>query len=377
LSRFIPVQTAVKYALLGNQDIQQRAKGRYLTWAKPVWEDMELSTVKVAKRELLYINKRTNTVQLPSDCLQLCTVNVIDRKGVIHPVYKNDKLHDDIISVEAEKDCACEFKCGYQLCSTIKGYEAIRVIKSDFLPNGSPISFTCIERKAIDAQGFLYEEKQFPERIYISGVWTNTVLSTVQNKLCAVEVDRNGCICDTNENIEKVCSSCFGDKDNSLPIGGNNSMPPHSNRNATDWIYHCASKMDWFSYQCGSFPKGLNHCKNIYNISELGDRLIFPHDFGFNSVLVRYYADVNLNDLQIPAIALETFIVGIKWWDCRFNDKMQNLANVYEQQYSKLKHGLFLELNKYRIMEQRMVLSPPVYVPNFIRNRDKFDGDWY
>jgi hypothetical protein len=378
MSRYIPVAEAIKVAMLGNGDILQRAKGRYLTWSKYVFEDLNLQTLKVAKRELLYINKRTNTVELPSDFYQLCSVNVMDKKGVIYPVYKNDRLHDDIVSVESMKDCACEYKCGYQLCNTIKGYEAVTTVKSDFMPNGNPISFTCTDRKEIDGQGFLYEETQYPERIYISGVWTNTILQTTQRKLCAIEVDKNGCICDTDKNIESVCNSFFGDNNNGLlPIGGTNSNPPHGNKNTNEWIYYCGSKMDWFAYQCGGFHKGLNHCNNIYNISELGDRLIFPNDFGYRSVLVRYYADVNRNDLQIPSIALDTFIAGIKWWDCRFDDKKQVLADHFEQVYSKLKWGLFLELNKYTISEQRMLLSPPVFVPSFIKNKSKFSGDWY
>lgn len=376
MSRFIPVQDAIKLLSLGGGDILQRNKGRYLTWSKHVWEDMNLQTVKVAKREVFYINKRTNTVQLPFDNLQLSSVNIIDKNGVIYPVFRNDRLHDDIVSIESDKDCACEYKCGYKLCNTIKGYEAVTTILSDFLPDGNPISFTCIERKSVDANGFLYEEKQYPERIYLSGVWVDTVLHTEQKKLCAVEVDENGCLCDTEKNIDAVCNSCCGGHNNDIPVGGTSLHPPKKGDDT--WIYYCNTKLDWFGVQCGNYPRGLNNCNNnIYNISELGDRLIFPHDFGFDKVLVRYYADINLNDLQIPRIALDTFLIGVKWWDARFDDKKQQLAAVYLQQYSRLKFGLTMELNKYRIAELRTIVTPPIYVPSFIPNRTHFLGEYY
>lgn len=378
MSKFIPIQDAIKLLSLGNEDYLQRSKGRYLTWAKHVWQDMNLQTVKVAKREIFYINKRTNTVQLPCDNLQLSSVNVIDRHGVIYPVYRNDRLHDDIVSVESAKDCACEYKCGYQLCNTVKGYEAITSVKSDFLPNGNPISFTCVDRKAIDSNGFLYEETQYPLRTYLSGVWVDTVLHTEQKKLCNIDLDDNGCICDTEKNVNAICSTCcgHGESNDGISVGGNAMCPPSPQDDT--WIYYCNTKIDWFGVQCGNYPRGLNNCNNnIYNISELGDRLIFPHNFGFDKVLIRYYADVNLNDLQIPLIALDTFLIGLKWWDARFNDKKQQLADHYQQQYSRLKFGLTMELNKYRIAELRMIVTPPTYIPSFIPNRATFEGEYY
>lgn len=368
MSRFIPLTEVLRIAMLGNDDLLQRSKGRLRMWAKYVWQDMELTTVKVAKREFFKINKRTNTITLPCDFLELSSVNVVDRCGTIYPIFRNELnvKHLDIPQVEAYKNCACEFKCAHELCNTIKNYVAVTTTKTDEMPDGSPVSFTCIDRKAVNAEGFFIEELQYPLHVYEDGVWTDTVLHTETNKLCRVECDENGCPCDSEANIDAVCNACgINSGQSDIPFGGNANCGPTPS--TQEWIYWCSTKLDWFSVQCGCFPSGFRHgCNNVYNISEDGNRLIFPHNFGFDKVLIRYYSDVNVNDLEIPYIALDTFIMGLKWWDARFNDNKQNLATKYEADYTKLKWGLLSELNKYRLQEMRMILTPPVYVPSFL-----------
>jgi hypothetical protein len=379
--RFIPVKEAIDMRLLGNGDYQKRDRLRLAKWAKHVFNDMNLTTLKIARREYFQVNKRTNSITLPCPFEQFSSLNVV-YCGVEIPVYRNDNIKEsDIYEIDAAKDCTCERNCGYKLCSLIKSYVAVSETKTDQLPNGTPISFTCVSRKGVNANGFFYEELQYPQRVYEDGVWTDTVLHTEQRKLCEVEVDQNGCCCDTEQNINNVCDACgwsnsFVQGNSPIPVGGNSWCPP----NATDdtWIYWCSTKLDWFSVQCGNFPKGFRGgCNNVYNISELGDRLIFPANFGWDKVLVRWYDSASLNDLQIPIIALDTFIVGLMWWDCRFNDNKQQLAVKYESDYSKLKWGMLLELNKYRIAEQRMILNPPVNVPSYLPLQQYWGGDWY
>lgn len=366
MSRFKHINDVVDDALLGNHDTNRRAKGRMLRWAKDVYFDLNLSTVKKVKREEFKINKRTNTVKMPCDFQYLSSINVKDHKGVEWPVYRNYRLHIDIVEIGSAKDCACEHKCGYQLCNTIKGYVAIITTQSDVKPNGDPVSFTCVSRKAVDKNGFLYMETQYPKRIYTNGVWTDTVLFTEQTKLCECEVDHNGCICDTEANLNKICSACGGDGLN-IPVGGTALTPPNPNNNT--WIYHCNSKEDWLNVQCGRLPHFRDKCNDIYDISELGDTLIFPHHFGFDKVIVRYYYDVNLQDLEIPIIAVPTFIMGLKFWDVQYDDTKQQLAQLYGNEYAQRKFGLFKELNNHRIAESAEILVPKTKVPSYIDHR--------
>lgn len=375
MARFEHITDVVKSLCLRSGDLLQRNKGLYLDCANDTFNDLNTDVLRLAERvkmpirTLFSINKRTNSIDLPCNFLKLSSVNIMDNKGIMYPVFRNERLHDDIVEVSAARDCACEFNCGYKLCNTIKGYEAVQSVKSDFLPNGDPISFNCIDRKALSG-GFLYEETQNPQRVYLSGVWTNTIKGIENKKLCAVEVDHNGCVCDSEHNINAVCDSCgiSNINENKCCIGGDANNAP--SKNCDTWKYYCSSRLDWFETQCGGFPFGFHHgCNNIYNISELGDRLIFPHNFGWDKVVVRYYADIDLNDLWIPYMAKEVFMTGLQYFASTHNDKKQQQAAMYSQKYSKQKWALFLEFNKYRIEELRMIMTPPVYVPSFISNR--------
>lgn len=366
MSRFIKVDDAIKLPLLGNDDYLQRGKGRMLTWAPYVFEDMNLSVLKKAIRQEFKINKRTNTVDLPCNESELSSVSVMDHHGVIWPVYRNDKLHDDIVEIPAGKDCNCENNCGYQLCNTIKGYEAISTVKTDSMPDGTPVSFTCVDRKAIDRNGFLYQESQYPLRIFSNGVWTNTIKFTEEKKLCKLECDDKGCVCDTDANLNAVCNAC-GINPVTIPIGGTAETPPSPQD--TKWIYHCHSKLDFFAIQCGRHPFFHDQLKNIYNISELGNRLIFPHNFAFRKVIIRWYDIPNLKDIEIPFIAVDVFASGLKWFDVRWNDKMQNLEPKFSADYSKGKWGLFETMNKYTLAEIGMMLAPPRSIPSYIDHR--------
>lgn len=370
MARFMHINEVIKLPMLGDGDYLMRSKGRFLTWSKLVWQDMELSIIKTPRRQFFEINKRTNTVDMPPEFTQLCSVNIMDKYGVFYPVYKNDRLHDDMIETASAKDCACEYKCGYKLCNTIKGYEAIVSTKCDKTPEGEDIEFECVDRKAIDDNGFFYEQTQYPKRIYLSGVWTETIKYTENRKLCKVQVDANGCCCDTEENEAAICNSC-GSHDNNIPVGGTANCPPEENDKT--WIYYCNTKMDWFGVQCGGYPFGLrSECNNIYNISELGNRLIFPHNFGHDKVMVRYYVDTNLNDLQIPLIAVDTFIMGLLWFDNKYshNPKKQAAAANFGNQYARMKFGLLRELNKYRIAELGKIFTPPKYIPSYTLGSD-------
>jgi hypothetical protein len=365
MSRFIPVQEVIKLPMLGSNDLLMRSKGRYLTWAKWVWDDMNLSSMKVAERQYFQINKRTNSIDLPCDFTQLSSVNIV-HCGVFYPVYRNESIRqNDYTEVASAKDCACEYKCGYKMCNTIKGYEAVKTVLCDKNPDGSDVSFTCIERKAIDGNGFLYTQTQYPLRVYLSGVWVETILHTENTKLCKVEVDEHGCCCDTEENINNICGACgLDDSQDAIPFGGDANNPPNVKDNK--WIYYCDNKADWFSVQCGNFSRGLpRECNNVYNISELGNRLIFPHNFGFDRVMIRYYVDPNLNDMQIPRIAVDTFVNGLLWFDKKYssNAKDQALAAIFERKYALMKFGLLRELNKYRIAELAKIIAPKKYLP--------------
>lgn len=370
MPRFEPVMDVVESLCLRSGDTFMRNKGLFLDCANDVWNDMNESVLKITERVKMpvrhrfQVNKRINGIDLPCPALRVSSVNVEGPGGVLYPVYRNDSIHDDMVEIGQNTNCECEFKCSYELCNTIKGYEVIKHTEVDKNPDGSDVTFDCIDKKVLSG-GFLYEQKQYPLRQYVSGVWVDTVLHTENIKLCELEVDKNGCACDTPHNIEKVCHACGIDKNDpdKCCIGGTASIPPHPT--CDTWKYYCLSKMDWLHMQCGSFAFFRPGCNNIYNINELGTRLLFPPNFGWSTVVVRIYEDISLDNLMIPYLAKPAFMTGLQYYATKHNEKKIGLSQAFSQQYSKLKWALFLELNKYRLAEYRMMLTPPVFVPSF------------
>lgn len=382
MPRFEPVYDVIDSLLLRSGDIQRRKKGLYLSVATDVWNDLNETTLRIAKRikipvrKEFQLNKRTNSIDLPCDMNRLSSVNVVDECGRIHPVYRNLSVHDDLVEVPADKNCACENKCGYQLCNMIKGYVAVQSVKSDMLPNGTSVSFNCIDRIMTGHNGVVYKETQYPQRIYTAGVWTDTVLHTESTKLCECETDDKGCICDTSHNITLLCESCgirniesnIAPRNHTMCVGGTASCPPEPGCN--EWTYFCDNKMDWFSVQCGCETKrSCREFRNIYNIGDNGKRLVFPHDFGFEKALIRFYEDISLDDLVIPYIAKETFMSGVLYFASQHNMELVQQSEFFGNKYSRQKWGLFLELNKMRIAEQANILAPAAHIPSYLDHR--------
>lgn len=383
MARFEPVMDVVDSLCLRSGDLMRRKKGLYLDCTSDVWNDLNETTLRIAKRlkipvrKEFQLNKRTNSIELPCDVNRVSSVNVVDECGIIHPVYRNLSLHDDIVELPPDKNCACEHKCGYKLCNTIKGYVAVQSVKADVLPNNTPITFNCVDRMSVDKNGIIYKETQYPKRIYTDGIWTDTVLHTESIKMCECEVDHNGCLCDTESNIQNACDSCgirnfnpqINQKNLTHCVGGTAEFPPDPNCN--EWTYFCNNKMDWLSVQCGclhsGFRRGFN---NIYNISELGNRLVFPHNFGFEGALVRFYEDIELDNLMIPYVAKDTFMTGLQYFSMKQNVDLLQQAEAFGQRYSREKWGLYLELNKMRIAELGKTIAPAAYVPSYMDHRE-------
>lgn len=350
MAKFLPIEEVLLTACLGSRDLLQQKKMQYLFLAKKVWEDLNFSTLKIANREIFKINKRTNSFTLPCNSVQLSSISYIDCNGVPQPCFRNDKIKKDIVDLSCNYNCSCR----NELCNLIKGYEAISEVIEAEMPDNTMKSFTCVTRKSVDKNGFYYEQKQYPQRVLDEGEWVDTVLHSENVELCRLQVTENGCVEECEENYEKVIScGCYSN----VVLGCDAEV-------GDTWIASCGSRADLFSVEAGcSIGRNRNQFTNIYTISECGDRIEFPHNFGYSEVLVRYYSDISLNDMKIPAIAEQCFIMGLKDWETIFDDTRQNLNSVYSRKYSNMKFGLLVELNKYTISEWGTILSPKRHTP--------------
>ena len=354
MSKFISLEDVVKTACLIEKDFQMQNKMRYLAFAKDIWHnDMNLTTVKDVDRVILEIDKRTNTVKLPCHNKLVSGVYVIGKYGEFYPVFRNERLHDDIVDISTTDDC--DWHCCNKLCNMIRNYEPITEYIESEMPDGSIETFKCITRKGYDSYGNYYEEKQYPQRIYNDGTWVNTEVVTEKIELCKLEIDKKGCIKECDENYHAVIKhGCYG----SCP-----TLYEIKAEVGSSCIINPAAK-DLVGWECG-YNFSAKNLNNSYNITTNGDRLIFPHDFAFKKVLVRYYQDIKLNDIKIPSIAKEAMMVGIKYYDTLLDESKVRINQVFAEKYARMKGGVMAMLNKLNKDQQRLALTPPVTIPNF------------
>lgn len=328
-------------------------KLRYLSFAKDIWyNDMNLTSVKDVERIILTINKKTNTVNLPCVSSLVSGVYVIGKYGEFYPIFRNERLHNDIIDLAAIDDC--EDECNGKLCNMINNYEPVVENIESKMPDGSSKIFRCVTKKMYDVNGDYYEENQYPQRIYTDGVWTDTIVHTEKRFLCKLELDKKGCVKECEDNYYKVLNSGCYSECKSLyeptEVGIKCIINPEAK--------------DLYGWECG-YNFSIFNINNVYNINSEGDRLIFPNNFVFRKILVRYYVDLPLKDIKVPSIAKEAIMTGIKYYDTLLDEKKIQINHIYSQKYAKMKGGVMSMLMKVNSDQQRMIITPPIIIPNF------------
>lgn len=304
---------------------------KYRSVVLDLWRDMNLHTVKLTKRVVLTVDKRTNTVTRPEDFLFHSSLSVIDECNKLRTLSVNQHLTGDFIDISKDRSCHCECGCHSDLCGLIKNYEAITEDTEELMPDDSTQTFTSITRKTVTAEGKLVIRRTFPVRIYEDGEWTGVELKTEEEELCQVEVDKCGCVKNTEENICKVneCSSA-----------------------------------DSFAVECGDavFCESGNGLS--YNYEEDGRRINLPSDFAYDKVIQRYFYEPNVKDLRIPLVAKRTFMTGIKAFTLPFEEKQSGRrVNEFERRYEGMKDKLFTLLNRFSFKEVNQVLNPHRRMP--------------
>lgn len=341
-SAFCTLDEIVEDACFSMDDFLLRNKMKFLRLGKRVYnDDLKLSAVKIPKRQFFYINKTNNTIQMPCDFAHLSGVSWQDKNGQFHPMFRNETLNDDIVDIKAKKDCACD--CGGTLCNLIKSYESISEEVEFATPNGGTETFTCMTIKGVDGNGWYYETVQYPSAVYEDGIWVSNELKTEKRDLCKLEYDaETGCVSDCTENVEAV-TSC----------------------GCRTEIVHVTSKMDSYMVECGVWFSRNFGFKNIFNVSEEGDRLIFPSDIPIDKVLVRYYVNVDLNNIKVPVAARSVMITGILYENIRYKTDRDSLFLTRElgQRFANEKFALIAELNKYNAASKNAIMSPVAYIP--------------
>jgi hypothetical protein len=304
--QFQTIDEVVQSILSREGDVTGNYRWRYLEVAKEVFSELNLSAIKQTKRVLFTLDRRLNGIVLPDNYYKFSTISVINRDGRIEPLVFNSEINDDIVDQGLDKDCECE--CTDALCNYQRQYEGIEEQVEAIMPDDSRQYFTKTIRKRIAKDGSVFVQVNEPTAVYTDRVHTSTVLETTETLLCRLDIKECGCV-----------------KDN-----------PHNrslwDKHASNMVLHPEIDMvcEWGCPSPRYYPRS-----QTYNISNDGRRIIFPSNFPFDKVLLRYYAFEKTKDILVPRMAKKALMAGIKFEVADYDKKeTQGNINKWKKRYT-------------------------------------------
>jgi len=279
----IKVKEAVDDLLLREGDTAGINRARYMGVAKDIHRELKFAGLKESVRFLRPVLKTEGGMRyvlLPDNTIMFTTVYVVDNKGVAIALVSNSKVKEDITDLSLIKTCGCDCGCSDNLCSKIRNYELIQTEETAKFPDGSIGTFTKTVRKVVKADGSLIYEITEPLKVYINGIHTGTRLNTREEHICKLEIKECGCVKDCESNHVEISEHIvFQDID----------------------------------HDCGC-PMRLKEVAGriTYNVSDDGNRLIFPSNFNHDTVFVRALVESQTKDITIPLIAKKAFMLMVK-----------------------------------------------------------------
>lgn len=272
LAAYISAEKIIKTLCLRTGDTAMGRGALYASYLETVYNELSLDVTHQSVIRKYQINKRLNSFAIPNDCMILFAVGCEDECGVIKPLWYNLNMPKDIL-FENGVPCECD-TCGtHSNCSTIKSFDEIletitingtdytKTVKTTTLTDGTVI------RKVVEP--ILNSENEVE-------------MVTSQNELCKLDMLPCGCVAETTENNEKVNKLCCD----------------------------CSS----LSTNCGTYNR-FQKKEYGYSIDVTGTQISFDHTYPYDYVVLKYLKGItDARDYQIPTIALEAVISGIRYY---------------------------------------------------------------
>lgn len=332
----ISLTDLVNEIFLNKGDVGRREYLRYKGIAKGVYRELNLLKLREAVRMFIAIDKTTNSIKVPENCVSISSISVVDSCGKLIPLTYNDMIADqDIISLQDDKKCGCkQCDCQNKDCGSMYKYETMTELVLMKLPNGSFETFEKTLIKRINPDGSVVQEINEPEAIYDEeGVHTSTEMVKRIENICKVDVKECGCIIDSEENKNKLGETC------------------------------CAQL---FSVEsgCCSQSCGCETMDYSYSMNEEQNRIYFDSRFDYDKILLRYYANQTSKEIEIPIIAKDAVMYGTEYkaamWDK--NNKGGRMVNFKMEYYEAVKN---LETLMYRMTNKEFLdtVLPPRKIP--------------
>lgn len=301
LSSFVSAKDVISKLCIRTEDVNLSRARLYASYMNAVWNDLRIDITKTAVVRKYHINRATNSLPIPDDCLLLYGVGYEDCEGVVKPLWYNTNMPKHLL-FENGLPCYCD-TCGEEsaICSMIKDVtqtEEQVVMEGETYTKTTKIT-TLNDGKVI---------RKITEPYLVNNGERELVqMQTTEEELCALELKPCGCISNSKENQDKI---------KKLECG-------------------CLS----FDTNFGTYLTSIYSPENKgYSIDVTGTQILLPMNYEYDYVVLKYLTSISSEeDFRIPAIAEEAFIRGLQYYSEADNPKAPN----YEKGIGSIRYELY------------------------------------
>ena len=299
---YITAEELLKTLCLRNGDTSLSKASLYASYMTTVYNELKIDVNHKSVIRKFYINKLTNSLPIPDDCLMLLAVGYVNECNIIEPLWYNDNIPLDLLFYNT-KSCDCN-TCGgeHSYCGLIKSFDEVEEIVTI---NGTP--YTNKKKTTILEDGTIY----LTTLTATLNSDNEVVMIPNQEELCKVDYLPCGCVSTTPENIEKIKTSCgCGD----------------------------------INTNCGTYNRYIPKNEG-YRIDESETQIMLDMSYTLDHIVLKYYTTINsAKDYRIPVIAMEAMFYGIMYYSSKMDKKVPmgdralggNWYNDYEAEKKKL-----------------------------------------
>lgn len=281
LTNYIKASDVIQQRCLRDEDFAMQKAPILLSYLPTVYNDLKFEGTKTTTFKKYFINKENNTLAIPNDCLLLLAVGYEDECGSIRGMWYNDSLPREIL-FENRQDCGCD-TCGDEnsLCSSVKEFDNVEQTVTIFGDE-----YTNITKTSILQDGRILQYTKTYMASDGSGDEEEVVVVEKTEQICSLDLSPCGCIAKTDDNkkklkeLEHTCCS-------------------FNTNNGTYKTDYCCDNKD----------------PNSFTLDIQGNLIVFSPYYLRNYAILKYISAVNsAGDYQIPSLALECVLAGLKYY---------------------------------------------------------------
>lgn len=278
---YISASELLKIICHRNGDLALSKAHLYETYITTVYNELRIDVTSKSVIKKFYINKDTNSLPIPNDCLLLEAVGYENEKGVVVPMWYNDKIPLDLLFSNT-KNCSCN-TCGgeHEYCGVIG---KISEESEEVIIQG--ISYTKTIKTTTLIDGTVIVTSDIPTLVNNEGVLSVEIVHT-QEQLCKIDLLPCGCVDNTPDNIDNIKKlSCY-----------------------------CEN----IDTNCGTYNRYIPKDRG-YRLDMNQEQVILDRTYPYDYVVLRYVTNINsVKDFRIPLLAMEAMIYGIMYYAKSFD----------------------------------------------------------